>query len=206
MLRRKPNSGPTARWRRWPRNGSATARACLADHSQTENLAGVHDVERIERALDRAHGLERRCAIFWDGRYFILPRPIPCSPVQVPSIAKARSVRRSREGAHAPRDLLGISSCRPRGRHEGAITDMTNDRGQKACSRQCRAPSRRGIRRAAKSARTTSVASGSVFGRKPRCAQYASCRACQSRERSSALVAQSNGPPPNSRRDLAEAL
>src|SRR5262245_38939241 len=31
---------------------------------KAENLAGVHDVERIERALDRAHDIERRRAIF----------------------------------------------------------------------------------------------------------------------------------------------
>ena len=30
---------------------------------RTENLAGIEDVERVERALDRAHGVERRLAV-----------------------------------------------------------------------------------------------------------------------------------------------
>ena len=57
------------------------------------HLPRIHPVLGIERPLDRAHHVERRAVL--RSRYFILPMPTPCSPVQVPPIASARITIRS---------------------------------------------------------------------------------------------------------------
>ena len=71
-------------------------------------------------------------------RYFILPCPTPCSPVQVPSMASARSTTRS----HRPlRDLhLGCVIHVDQQREvEVAVADMAEDRRDEADARRCRA-------------------------------------------------------------------
>ena len=40
-----------------------------------DDLAGIHDVLRIERALDRAHGRERRCAVLGQQILRFVPGP-----------------------------------------------------------------------------------------------------------------------------------
>ena len=77
----------------------------LRSCSQTKNLARIHDVERIERALDRAHGVERR-----------LRRVRPAGISSCPGRCRARRCRcrpwraRARSGARGRRGRASTSS------------------------------------------------------------------------------------------------
>ncbi len=60
-------------------------------------------------------------------RYFILPWPTPCSPVQVPSMASARSTSRSIRILGAL-DLVGVVHVDQQRQMEIAVADMAEDR------------------------------------------------------------------------------
>ena len=65
-------------------------------------------IERPFRARASASSASAPCSA---SRYFILPWPTPCSPVQVPSMASARSTRRSMKAS--PRAIsVGVVRCR----------------------------------------------------------------------------------------------
>ena len=96
---------------------------------QRDDLARIHDVLRVERALDRAPWRRAPAAPCSASRYFILPCPTPCSPVQVPSMASARSTSRSLKRLGAL-DLVGIVHVDQQREVEIAVADMADDRRQ----------------------------------------------------------------------------
>jgi hypothetical protein len=58
-----------------------------------DQFTRIHQVIRIDRLLDRSHHVER-LAVF-GRRYFSLPKPTPCSPLQVPpNLSAARRAAR----------------------------------------------------------------------------------------------------------------
>ena len=75
------------------------------------------------------------------GRYFILPCPTPCSPVQVPSMASARSTSRSMKRLGA-RDLVGVVHVDQQRRRGNCRRRHGRRSARSACSRRCRAGSR----------------------------------------------------------------
>ena len=111
-----------------------------APSPKRNDLAWVHDVVRVERLLDRPHRGERRLAVL-GRRYFILPWPTPCSPVQVPSMARARSTSRSQKRLGA-RDLVGVVQVDQQREVEVAVADMAEDRREQAGSPRCPLASR----------------------------------------------------------------
>ncbi len=85
------------------------ARLGRSSRLQREDLPGVHDVLRVEGALDGSHHVDRVGAGLARSGSSILCRPTPCSPLQVPSM---------RERAHAPRFSF---SCSASSRSSGLV-------------------------------------------------------------------------------------
>ena len=101
--------------------------------------------------------------------YFILPWPMPCSPVQVPSIAE-RALDQPFEQSLGARDLVGIVGSTVSA-VEIAVADMADDRRDEAGSRRRRAGSRVTHSASREIGTQTSVDSACVPGRRRRAAQ-----------------------------------
>ena len=101
-------------------------RICTPRISSTHDLARIHDVGGSSaRLIARiASSAGAPCSA---SRYFILPCPTPCSPVQVPSIASARSISRSLN-ALATLTSSGSSHVDQQRQMEIAVADMADDR------------------------------------------------------------------------------
>ena len=65
-----------------------------ANAARLHDLSRIHNSVRIERMLDRAHGFDG-CAAMLGFKEPLFALAIPCSPVQVPSMASERSATRS---------------------------------------------------------------------------------------------------------------
>ena len=127
-------------------------------------------------------------------RNFILPRPMPCSPVQVPSIASARMTRRSfRRSASA--SSFGSSRLirKPRWKLPSP-TWPTSGAIRKLSFRSFLVSMMHSV--SLEIGTQTSVAQISQPGRSALLAYVTSWRAVHSAVRSSVLVAHLNSPPP----------
>ena len=110
--------------------GSSLLRPCpdyCARLFQRDDLPRIHDVVRIERPLDRAHGAERR-------RRRARPRDISSCPAPPrarrcrcrPSRARARPAART--DSLAALDLVGIVHVDQQGQMKIAVADVAEDR------------------------------------------------------------------------------
>ena len=155
--------------------------------------------------LDRAHRAPpRRCRARARGSASCLRRS-PCSPVQVPSIAMARS-RGGRGRPVARAHLVGVVH-----HHQHRRSGSCRRRRARRSARRARSPSMSRLVSMMHSARReigtqTSVTIACAPGRKDLLAQKTWWRAAQRRFRSSARVAHSNAAVSEVLRDLAEPL
>ena len=78
--------------------GGITA-LCGAQLSGAENLAGIENVERIERALDRAHGGERRLAVLGGEIFHLALTDAVLAGAGAVHRERARSTSRSRNAS-----------------------------------------------------------------------------------------------------------
>ena len=128
-------------WRRWGEPLTPPAASCRGSSGR----AG-----RARCLIARITFSASPCSAF---RYFILPRPTPCSPEQVPPIRSARSTRRCAVGRDA-RHLLRLLGIDHQDQVEVAVAGVADQRRGQARWR-ARRPAFRGCRApAARSART----------------------------------------------------
>src|ERR1039457_6004224 len=98
------------------------------DWSETYDLARIHDVERIERTLDRAHGVQRRLPM--------LGQKVSHLALADPMLAGAGPVHRQGPLGQAfeepanPRYFLFVAHIHHQSDMEIAVADMADNRGQ----------------------------------------------------------------------------
>src|SRR5208282_2940591 len=98
-----------------------------ASSAELDDLAGVQDVERIERALDRAHGGKRRFAVL--GQQILHFALADAMLAGTCSVHRQRALDQAFEESVDARDFLFVVEVHHQPDVEIAVADMADDRG-----------------------------------------------------------------------------